>query len=158
MKCALCSATTDLTRLNGNVHVCPRHRRTAGIPHQVEGWKRRSAAFAQYVYFVQSVYGGPIKIGSSITTLARLEALQTGCPVPLRLLAETRRWTEAACHQRFRAHRLHGEWFGAAACVLQAVGAARADGPLPECDCQEREEAFAERWIRGPALLAGAGI
>lgn len=66
------------------------------------------------VYVIAAPLVSRYKIG--ITTqrpMRRLEALQTGSPVPLELVitfpggAET----EAALHRRFTARRAHGEWF-----------------------------------------------
>jgi hypothetical protein len=68
------------------------------------------------VYFIQAVQGGPIKIGVAEDVDARLSALQTGSPLPLRVLAilpSSGRYGEAQLHQRFAATRLHGEWFEA---------------------------------------------
>jgi|SRR5579859_1366545 len=63
------------------------------------------------VYFVQSVIGGPIKIGKSVDPMARLIQLQSGSPFQLRLLATTAKDIELELHERFAADRLHGEWF-----------------------------------------------
>lgn len=56
---------------------------------------------------------GPIKIGHSVDVASRLKALRLSSPMWLRVFAtcaggEPR---EAAYHQQFAAHRLHGEWF-----------------------------------------------
>lgn len=69
---------------------------------------------SQYVYFVQAVGGGPIKIGYAADVPARIDRLQTGSPTPLRVLAVipgAGRSVETALHHRFRAVRSHGEWF-----------------------------------------------
>lgn len=64
------------------------------------------------VYFVQAATG-QIKIGHSGYALSRLECLQTGSPVRLRLLAVTpgSMVLEHELHRRFASARLHGEWF-----------------------------------------------
>lgn len=65
------------------------------------------------VYFVQGVYGGPVKIGFASDPLGRLRNLQVCSPVPLTLLA-TETGTihlERKYHERFEEWRLHGEWF-----------------------------------------------
>jgi hypothetical protein len=56
---------------------------------------------------------GPIKIGQSGNLAARLKTLQNHSPVPLSVLASTGggMFAELAYHERFAAHRLHGEWF-----------------------------------------------
>jgi hypothetical protein len=64
------------------------------------------------VYFVRADTG-EIKIGIATDPDARLRALQVGSPVKLGLLVTCPggRPKEAEYHQRFAAHRLHGEWF-----------------------------------------------
>ena len=69
---------------------------------------------AQHVYFIQSIAGGPIKIGYASDVAARIDQLQTGSPTPLRLLAVipgAGSSVETALHRRFVALRAHGEWF-----------------------------------------------
>lgn len=66
------------------------------------------------VYFIQGVDGGPIKIGRTRNLKERLRSIQMSSPVRLRVLAAYRNPDEDAetkLHQRFRVHRLHGEWF-----------------------------------------------
>lgn len=76
------------------------------------------------VYFIQAGDGGPIKIGVTNDAAKRLRGLQTGCPVPVRLLAtqpgDVQR--EAELHSVFDAHRQHGEWFFPASELLDYVG------------------------------------
>lgn len=65
-----------------------------------------------HLYFIGADVG-PIKIGCSHNPKARLKELQTSSPYKLRILAilEDAGFEEAAYHQWFAAHRLHGEWF-----------------------------------------------
>lgn len=72
----------------------------------IQGQKRK-------VYFVQSVNGGPIKIGCALDPASRLETLQTSYPEPLKLLAVTDGGfeLERKLHEKFSDHRVHGEWF-----------------------------------------------
>jgi hypothetical protein len=68
------------------------------------------------VYFIQAGGTGPIKIGKTGgDPMRRLSDLQTGSPVPLRLIGiiETREIasSERAFHRAFESDRLHGEWF-----------------------------------------------
>lgn len=68
----------------------------------------------QHVYFIQAKSGGLIKIGISDKPETRLRSLQSGSPVPLRIVAIIPgggRMTEASLHERFAASRMHGEWF-----------------------------------------------
>lgn len=64
------------------------------------------------VYFIGGEVGA-IKIGYSTYPLNRLAAMHMGSPIPLRILALVRgsKAMERSYHQRFAAHRLHGEWF-----------------------------------------------
>ena len=67
-----------------------------------------------WVYFIQAAHGGPIKIGSTSSEYpaARLNALQTGNPHKLVLIAKVRGyWNERDYHDRFASGRLEGEWF-----------------------------------------------
>lgn len=62
-------------------------------------------------YFIQGADGGPIKIGRARDPELRLQRLQCGSPIVLRLLASTSTITERGAHVRFADARLHGEWF-----------------------------------------------
>jgi hypothetical protein len=66
-----------------------------------------------YGYAVQGVFGGPIKIGRSVTPERRIVGLQIGSPVELEFIAtwDERTQTEAAIHATFDAERIRGEWF-----------------------------------------------
>ncbi len=66
------------------------------------------------VYFIQAGDdNGPVKIGYTVDIDRRLASVQCGSPVKLRLLYTEpgTRSTESALHRRFKADRLHGEWF-----------------------------------------------
>jgi hypothetical protein len=65
-----------------------------------------------FVYFVGGD-DGSIKIGEALDPARRLRELQCGSPVLLRILATATggQRQERAYHDRFHAHRLHGEWF-----------------------------------------------
>lgn len=56
---------------------------------------------------------GPIKIGHSIDTRSRLQTLQNGSPIRLRMYASRAggELREGAYHFQFANDRLHGEWF-----------------------------------------------
>ena len=66
-----------------------------------------------FVYFIQAVDSGPIKIGWALNAKRRLDCLQTGCPYKLRILAQTPGTVsdERAMHRRFDELHSHGEWF-----------------------------------------------
>lgn len=66
------------------------------------------------VYFIGAENGGPIKIGFTTNVQTRLGRLQVGSPARLEILAlahDRPRSAECGYHFRFRAFRLHGEWF-----------------------------------------------
>lgn len=65
------------------------------------------------VYFIQAEGGGPIKIGTTTNIRQRLDSLQAGSPVLLRVLGTIpgNHVLERALHQRFATARSHFEWF-----------------------------------------------
>lgn len=77
----------------------------------------------RWVYFIQGEAGGPIKIGISRDVERRRNELQRAERQPLKVLAtiEGTMKDESALHQRFAAHRLHGEWFSPAADLLTHI-------------------------------------
>jgi hypothetical protein len=64
------------------------------------------------VYFIAGEVGA-VKIGFAANPELRVKDLQCGSPIPLHILAtiDGAEKDERAYHQRFKAHRLHGEWF-----------------------------------------------
>lgn len=75
----------------------------------------RRRHFRRMVYFV-AAEDGPIKVGMSCDPKRRLRELRTKTGQDLRLLATVPglgvgSFTEGRYHDRFAAHRLHGEWF-----------------------------------------------
>lgn len=75
-----------------------------------------------WTYFVQSVDGGPIKIGfTSRTPEERLSALQVGSPTKLRIVGLLPMDREKELHQRFDKHKSHGEWFNPAKDLLEFI-------------------------------------
>ena len=66
-----------------------------------------------FVYFIQGIEGGPIKIGRARKPQIRLRVFQIACPIRLRILGvmEGDLETETKLHRRFATYRLHGEWF-----------------------------------------------
>lgn len=64
------------------------------------------------IYFIGGDVGH-IKIGVSRSPHSRLAGIQTGSPIPLRILATVTGGfdEERAYHARFAAHRVQGEWF-----------------------------------------------
>lgn len=67
-----------------------------------------------YIYFIQTEGGGDlIKIGKSRNVKSRLHSMQTGCPIPMRLLGyfKANDSMEGALHDEFAEYRVRGEWF-----------------------------------------------
>jgi len=62
-------------------------------------------------YFIQSVCGGPIKIGHSRNPAKRVKVLSASSPVALRVVGVIQGNQEEVLHRRFRQFRLHNEWF-----------------------------------------------
>lgn len=94
------------------------------VPDRPAGPKRFGA---RAVYFIQPVGGGLIKIGVSNSPISRLEALQVGCPVDLKiigLIPDAEPGTEAALHARFAHARVRGEWFEPVPELLRFIGEA----------------------------------
>ena len=62
-----------------------------------------------------AVSGDAFKIGISSNPSSRMNDLQIGCPLPVVLhrayAGKAMGSLEGYLHQRFRDHRLHGEWF-----------------------------------------------
>jgi hypothetical protein len=85
-------------------------RREVGVDRMVAAWRERPLG---YVYFVQSVSGGPIKIGTSRDVAARMRALEAAAGSLLTVLTVIPggRSAEACLHRQFAADRVHGEWF-----------------------------------------------
>jgi len=76
-----------------------------------------------YVYFIQGVHGGPIKIGYSNNLKRRLSVLQTSYPDKLHIIAyipATQKF-EHKLHKDLKRHRLYGEWFSPTPEVLQVI-------------------------------------
>jgi len=76
-----------------------------------------------YVYFIQGLCGGAIKIGFSVDPVKRLRALQTGYPDTLTILfmVPGNESTERQVHKEFEASRLKGEWFRPDEHVIQKI-------------------------------------
>jgi hypothetical protein len=77
------------------------------------------------IYFAEAIGVGNIKIGHTDKddALERLAELQTGSPVPLRLLGTMPgdMLVEKDLHRRFASSRVHGEWFTPSADLLALV-------------------------------------
>jgi len=83
----------------------------------------RGGEGAGWIYFIQAVNGGPIKIGVTQNIHKRLDSLQTASPYQLRVLALIRggQRLEQEYHRHFHMYRLSGEWFEPAQPILAEV-------------------------------------
>lgn len=73
-----------------------------------------------YVYFIQPIDGGLVKIGVTNDLIGRLSLFQCGSPVKLHIVKFIQtddRDLERRVHTAFAKHRRHGEWFDS--CVLE---------------------------------------
>lgn len=85
--------------------------------------KPEKQADRRSVYFIEAP-NGFVKIGVAGDPRARLRTLRTMSPVPLRIalvLPGLGAAGEAELHQRFAAHRSHGEWFRPAAEITDFI-------------------------------------
>jgi hypothetical protein len=70
------------------------------------------------VYFIQTVIGGPVKIGGTCDLLSRIKTLQSSCPFELKFVGIIKHCNainvfgdEGSIHENLNAYRLHGEYF-----------------------------------------------
>lgn len=78
----------------------------------------------QYVYVIQAVESGRIKIGIAKNPTKRLAMLQVGSPERLELMGSAvgGRSLEIRLHAELHRDRLHGEWFAVTEHVHRVVG------------------------------------
>lgn len=77
-----------------------------------------------FVYFIGAETVGAVKIGFSRRhPRGRLKELQTGCPIPLKILAyvEGGPEQELSLHRRFSSLKIHSEWFRLEGALLDMV-------------------------------------
>ncbi len=78
----------------------------------------------EFIYFIQSNRGGPIKIGHCINMESRLKTLQTAHPYTLKVIAffKTKdNEAERKMHYRFRHLHLRGEWYRPEKSLLEFI-------------------------------------
>lgn len=97
-----------------------RARELMGLPDRATS----GTSFGSVVYFIQGIDGGPIKIGTARELVLRVEAIQSCCPMRLRVLrvvpgGEDR---ERLFHDQFAGARLHGKWFSPTLDLLRFIG------------------------------------
>lgn len=78
-----------------------------------QAFNKKAQSGKGYVYFIQGLSGGAIKIGFSNDPQSRLKTLQTGYPDILRVLCLVpgNEKTEIFYHKKFELYKLSGEWF-----------------------------------------------
>ncbi len=79
-------------------------------------WRNTLTSFNEnwdWVYFIEAIGAGVIKIGISQNPEARLRSLQTASPTPLRLIVAVYGTAnlERRLHRKFSPMRRNGEWF-----------------------------------------------
>lgn len=117
-----------------------------------------------YVYWIQAVPEGPIKIGWAVNPLKRLGELQRMSPVTLTLLGASRGSLieEKAFHRTLSEHRLHGEWFLPCSDVLESVGSENLTGAstlvLWMCRKETRPQGALDDHLINAAVLMSAGM
>lgn len=101
----------------------------------------------RYIYFIQPLTGGPIKIGSALNVAQRIKELQTGSAAPLCLLASITGTVkeERALHRQLKEYRLSGEWFSPGEEVLAAVQAAKDGREISEIILKDDRPSWAPR-------------
>ncbi|WP_241610280.1 GIY-YIG nuclease family protein [Rosenbergiella epipactidis] len=72
-----------------------------------------------FIYYIQNVATGNVKIGISQNPEERRKHLQTGCDGELVIVAvkkaENRFKDEKLIHDKFKSEKIHGEWFSSSA-------------------------------------------
>lgn len=78
----------------------------------------------KFIYWIQAVDGGPIKIGLADAPARRLLMLQTGNPQELciRRIQRGRASDEPWLHALFGGYRIRGEWFRAHPVLAEMCG------------------------------------
>jgi len=102
------------------------------------------------LYLIQQGTDGPFKIGyTASSSERRMYALQTGNPIPLRLIGtlEGSLQDESGLHQQFEHVRLHNEWFKPVPEILAVFenGLAPTASVADECSGAMNDELIALR-------------
>lgn len=116
-----CSTRAEAEALEADANACDTGRQARRL-----AWQRSAVPV---VYFIRQGTDGPIKIGFTSGGIdVRLAALQAGNPYTLRVLRTIPggQIEEQELHERFKAHRLQGEWFESTPELLAFI-AARGD-------------------------------
>lgn len=105
-----------------------------GHIHCEECKSRASSAIEKsHIYFIQiDTEDGYIKIGRTDKPASRLSSLQTGCPYQMRFLLclEGHPAYELRAHEKYKRHRVRGEWFKPDKEILDDIESIRENGDL----------------------------
>jgi hypothetical protein len=78
-----------------------------------------------WVYILEAVGSGWVKIGHSVSPITRTDGFQTGCPHPLRVRAcfwaEDQVALEKELHELCKEHRGVGEWFSVDSPIIRRL-------------------------------------
>lgn len=107
-----------------------------------------------FVYFMQAIGGGLIKIGWATKPEVRMATMQAMCPLELRILAYSAGTgrDEKALHSRFAHARRHGEWFSPIPELLTLIVETKAAAPPPPKPCPPPREALGPPWYPDDTL------
>jgi len=93
--------------------------------YDINNYRHDKRSRACFVYFIQSGDSGPIKIGVAYNVKQRIAGLQTANPNKLNLLATIKNKNalkvESDLHEKFKEHRLQGEWFKPVTSLLSYI-------------------------------------
>lgn len=99
------------------------------------------------VYFVSCDWPDfPVKIGFARDVHKRCNALQTGLPYRVVLLAQIggNRRQERHLHRLFEPHRTRGDWFFRHPQIIEVIAAVRQGEPLPQIQRAESWQDYGE--------------
>lgn len=105
------TSTREATQLMRKGHRRQRRNPKRGITSRARSESRRITG-KPYTYIIGSDESDKVKIGQTTHIAERLQALQTGSPVPLRLLRKiSGLHHEAILHRNLKQFHSHGEWY-----------------------------------------------
>lgn len=89
------------------------NRTRESFPPEIRQTGTIRRGLTDWLYFIQPVGGGHVKIGRAIDPLKRLKDFQAGSPVRLRIIAAIPDGgdDEKQIHKLLSKYRRHGEWF-----------------------------------------------
>lgn len=88
-----------------------KHKKLTAVDRTWSGSGQAARKKGEFVYFIRSERTGCIKIGFSFDPNQRIRELSTSEPLKLLGYITGDKSAEARLHERFKASRVHGEWF-----------------------------------------------